>query len=52
MSRTDYQSIAARIASVELQIEDARDGDRDDMLNVCESLLDLIELLNQREIGE
>lgn len=52
MSRTDYQSIAARIASVQMQIALARDGDNDDVLNICESLLDLIELLNQREIGQ
>lgn len=50
--RTDYESVADSIAVLEAEISMARDGDVDDVLNVCQSLLNLIERINERECGE
>jgi hypothetical protein len=47
--RTSYESIAGSITTVGLEIATAREGDFDDLLNVCESILDLIERINERE---
>ena len=44
----DYESVEREITEISL----ARDGDMDDVLNVCRSLLELITKLNSRECGE
>lgn len=49
MSTTDWKSISDKIESVRTEIFMARDGDGDDVLNVCELLLSLIEQLNDRD---
>lgn len=48
----DYESVEREIKETATEISLARDGDIDDVLNVCRSLLDLIARLNSRECGE
>jgi hypothetical protein len=45
---SDYEAIAGDVLMVQMEISMARDGDQDDMLNVCQSILRLIEKLNGR----
>lgn len=50
--RIDYESVADSITVLKAEISMARDGDFDDVLDVCQSLLNLIERINERECGE
>jgi len=45
---SDYKAIADSVLMVEMEIAAARGGDYDDILNVCQSILRLIEKLNGR----
>lgn len=48
MSTLIETELSGSIAMLELEIATARDGDWNDVLDVCESLLRLIERLDQR----
>lgn len=48
--RTDYESVVNQIASVGFEISTAQDTrDFDDVLEICRSLLNLIDDLNERD---
>ena len=48
MSITKADAFEATLGELNESIQTARDGDRDDLLNVCDEIVDALGILNMR----